>query len=179
MTVRHRAVMADRQSFGERYRAGWHRIGLLWNRVLGTVLVVLGGYGLLLSLGSGTFSLKTHWPTFVAVGGLWLLALWFFKARDVVVEPVDGEDALGDVIEIDRRLGVVFARICGTLFALGGSWALVEVVKLPGYSFGIYWPVFVMSGLLFLGAWACFRSRTGLMDKLSDGPADPPPEPPR
>lgn len=167
--------MAGRQSFGERYRAGWHRAGLLWNRVLGTLLVVLGGYGLLLSLGSETFSLRTHWPTFVAVAGMWLLARWFFKARTVVVEPVDGEDALGDVVvRIDRRLGAVLARTCGTLFALGGAWALVEVMKLPDYSFGTYWPVFVMSGLLFLGAWACFRSRAGLTDQLSDGPVDLP-----
>lgn len=103
MTVRHRAVMTGRPSFGERYRAGWHRAGLLWNRVLGTVLVVLGGYGLLLSLGGDTFSLKTHWPTFVAVAGMWLLARWFFKARDVVVELADGEGHPGEPIVWPRR----------------------------------------------------------------------------
>ena len=95
--------MADGQSFGDRYRAAWHRVGLLWNRVLGTLLVVLGGCGLLLSLGSDTFSLRTHWPTFVAVAGLWLLARWIFKAREVVVELADGEGHPGKPITWPRR----------------------------------------------------------------------------
>ena len=78
-------------------------MGLLWNRVLGTFLVVLGGYGLLLSLGGDTFSLETHWPTFVAVAGLWLLARWIFKAREVVVELADGEGHPGKPITWPRR----------------------------------------------------------------------------
>jgi hypothetical protein len=48
------------------------------------------------------------------------------------------------------------------------------VIGLPDYSFATYWPVFVMSGLLFAAAVACFRARTGLMDQLSEVPRDPP-----
>ena len=83
--------MTSDRSFGERYRARVHRAGMLWNRLVGTFLVVIGGWAALLSLGSETFSLGTHWPTFVAVAGLWWLARWFFTAREIVIEPVDGE----------------------------------------------------------------------------------------
>ena len=83
--------MTDRGTFGERHRARMHRVGLAWNRLVGTVLVVLGGYAAFLSLDSESFSLATHWPTFVAVAGLWGLARWFFKAREVVIEPFDTE----------------------------------------------------------------------------------------
>jgi hypothetical protein len=132
-------------------------------------------FALLLSLGSGSFSIATHWPTLVAVAALWALARCFFKARDVVVELADGEGANGDIIRgLDRGLGTIWARLCGTLFALGGGWALLSVISLPDYSFAVYWPVYVMSGLLFAAAWACFRARTGLMDQLSEGPRDPP-----
>ncbi len=167
--------MTERAHFGERYRAFWHRAGLLWNRLVGTFLLVIGGYALLLTFGSESFSLATHWPGFVAVAGLWALARYFFKAQDVVIEPGDGEGHPGDPIRrLDRGLGKIWARICGTLFALGGGWALLSVVALPNYTFATYWPVFVMSGLLFAAAVACFRARTGLMDQLSDGPRDPP-----
>jgi hypothetical protein len=167
--------MKGRASFSERYRAYWHRAGLLWNRLVGTFLLGLGGYALLLTLGSQTFSLATHWPTCVAVAGLWALARYFFTARAVVIDPAGGEGHAGDRVRgLDRGLGVVWARICGTLFALGGGWALLSVVSLPDYSFAVYWPVYGMSGLLFAAAWVCFRARTGLMDQLSEGPRDPP-----
>ncbi len=158
--------MTGQASFGERYRAFWRRVGLLWNRLVGTFLLLLGGYALLLTLGSDDFSFATHWPTFAAVAGLWGLARLFFAARDVVIEPGDGDGANGDLVRgLDRGLGTTWARLCGTLFAIGGGWALLSVV---------YWPVYVMSGLLFVAAWACFRTRTGLLDQLSDGPRDPP-----
>lgn len=167
--------MTGQASFGERYRAFWRRVGLLWNRLVGTFLLLLGGYALLLTLGSDDFSFATHWPTFAAVAGLWGLARLFFAARDVVIEPGDGDGANGDLVRgLDRGLGTTWARLFGTLFAIGGGWALLSVVSLPDYRFAVYWPVYVMSGLLFVAAWACFRTRTGLLDQLSDGPRDPP-----
>jgi hypothetical protein len=164
--------MTDRASFGDRYRAGMHRAGMLWNRLVGTFLVVIGGWAALLSLGSDSFSIATHWPTFVAVGGLWLLARYFFKSREIV-EPFegDGDAMVGErIFRLDRKLGILWARVCGMLFALGGGLALLSVVTLPDFSLATYWPVFSMSALLFLGAWLCFRSRTGLMDQLSETP---------
>jgi hypothetical protein len=167
--------MTGRASLGERYRAFWHRAGLLWNRLVGALLLVIGGYALLLSFGSESFSFATHWPTLIAVAALWALSRSFFKARDAVIEPVDGEGHPGDpILRLDLGLGIVWARICGTLFALGGGWALLSVVALPDYAFTAYWPVFALSALLFAAAWACFRARVGLMDQLSEGPRDPP-----
>lgn len=166
--------MADEQSFGERYRAGWHRAGLLWNRVVGTFLVVIGGWALLLSLGSETFSVRTHWPTFVAVAGLWWLARWFFKAREIVIEPVDGEGYPGKetypLEGLDRRLGTILARTAGTIAVLGGAAALWSVLTLEDFTLAEYWPVLAMAAVLLLVGRACFRGRPSFLNTMSETP---------
>jgi len=163
--------MTDRSTFGDRYRAGAHRAGLLWNRIVGTVLVVLGGSAALLSLASETFSLATHWPTFVAVAGLWWLARWFFKARDVVIEPTDGEGHPGEtVLPLDRRLGTALARLFGTVALVGALAATWAVLTADDFSLARYWPVLGMSALLLLAARACLRTHAPLSDQLSETP---------
>jgi len=169
--------MADEQSFGDRYRAGWHRAGLLWNRVVGTFLVVIGGWAALLSLGSDNFSLETHWPTFVAVAGLWWLARWFFKAREIVIEPVDGEDCLGKEIypleRLDRRLGTLLSRTAGTIAVIGGAAALWSVLTLEDFTLAEYWPVLAMAAVLLLIGRACFRGRPSFLNLMSEVPLSP------
>ena len=166
--------MADEQSFGDRYRARMHRAGMLWNRVVGTFLVVIGGWALLLSLGSETFSLRTHWPTFVAVAGLWWLARWFFKAREIVIEPVDGEGHPGKetyVLEgLDRRLGTILARTAGTIAVIGGTAALWSVLTLEDFTLAEYWPVLAMAGVLLLVGRTCFVGRPSFLDMMSEVP---------
>jgi hypothetical protein len=77
---------------------------------------------------------------------------------------------------IDRRLGMLWARFCGTLLGLGGAMAIFSAATLPDFSFGKYWPVLAMGAVLLAGAAACFRSRRSLLDQLSELPGDPPPK---
>ena len=169
--------MADEQSFGERYRAGWHRAGLLWNRVCGTFLAVIGGGAVLLSLRSETFSLTTHWPTFVAVAGLWWLARWFFRAHEIVIEPVDGEDYLGEktypLEGLDRRLVTLLALTAGTVALIGGAAALWSVLTLEDFTLAEYWPVLGMAAVLLLIGRACFRGRPSFLNLMSEVPLSP------
>lgn len=169
--------MADRPSFGDRYRARMHRAGLLWNRVVGTFLVLIGGWALLLSLGSETFSLATHWPTFVAVAGLWWLARWFFTAREIVIEPVDGEGHPGKntypLEGLDRSLGTLLARTAGTIAVLGGAAAAWSVLTLEDFTLGEYWPVLAMAAVLLLAGRACFSGRPSFLDMMSETPLTP------
>ena len=166
--------MSERQTFGARYRGFWHRAGLLWNRVVGTFLVVIGGYALVLTLGSETFSFATHWPTFVAVAGLWWLARWFFKAREIVIEPVDGEDYLGretyPLEGLDRRLGTLLARTAGTLAIIGGAAALWSVLTLEDFTLAEYWPVLAIAGVLLLVGRTCFVGRPSFLNMMSETP---------
>jgi hypothetical protein len=166
--------MADEGSFGDRYRAGVHRAGMLWNRLVGTFLVVIGGWALLLSLGSESFSLATHWPTFVAVAGLWWLAWWFFKARQIVIEPVDGEGHPGKdtypLEGLDRRLGTILARTAGTLAIIGGAAALWSVLTLDDFTLAEYWPVLAMAGVLLLVGRTCFVGRPSFLNMMSETP---------
>jgi len=169
--------MADEHSFGDRYRAGWHRAGLLWNRVVGTFLAVTGGGALLLSLGSERFSLATHWPTFVAVAGLWWLARWFFKAREIVIEPLDGEGHTGrdtyPLEGLDRRLGATLARLAGTIAVTGGAAAAWSVLTIEDFTIAGYWPVLAMAAVLLLVGRACFRGRPSLLNMMSEVPLSP------
>jgi hypothetical protein len=169
--------MTDEQSFGDRYRAGVHRAGLLWNRLVGTFLVVIGGWALLLSLGSETFSFATHWPTLVAVAGLWWLARWFFKAHEIVIEPVDGEGHPGKeaypLEGLDRRLGTILARTAGTIAVIGGAAALWSVLTLPDFTLGEYWPVLAMAAVLLLAGRTCFVGRPSFLDMMSEVPLSP------
>ena len=166
--------MADEQSFGARYRGFWHRAGLLWNRVVGTFLVVIGGYAVLLTLGSETFSLATHWPTFVAVAGLWWLARWFFTAREIVIEPVDGEGHPGrdtyPLEGLDRRLGTILARTAGTFAVIGGAAALWSVLTLEDFTLAEYWPVLAIAAVLLLVGRTCFVGRPSFLNMMSDTP---------
>jgi hypothetical protein len=166
--------MADEGSFGDRYRASVHRAGLLWNRLVGTFLVVIGCWALLLSLGSESFSLATHWPTFVAVAGLWWLAWWFFKARQIVIEPVDGEGHPGKdtypLEGLDRRLGTILARTAGTLAIIGGAAALWSVLTLDDFTLAEYWPVLAMAGVLLLVGRTCFVGRPSFLNMMSETP---------
>jgi hypothetical protein len=166
--------MADEGSFGDRYRARVHRAGMLWNRLVGTFLVVIGGWALLLSLGSESFSLATHWPTFVAVAGLWWLARWFFKAREIVIEPVDGEGHPGKdsypLEGLDRRLGTILARTAGTLAIIGGAAALWSVLTLEDFTLTEYWPVLAMAAVLLLVGRTCFVGRPSFLNMMSETP---------
>lgn len=166
--------MTERQSFGDRYRAGWHRAGLLWNRVVGTFLVVIGGYALLLTLGSDSFSLATHWPTFVAVAGLWWLARWFFTAREIVIEPVDGEGHPGKetypLEGLDRRLGTLLSRTAGTIAVVGGAAALWSVLTLDDFTLAEYWPVLAIAAVLLLVGRVCFIGRPSFLNMMSELP---------
>jgi hypothetical protein len=169
--------MADEQPFGDRYRAGVRRAGMLWNRLVGTFLIVIGGWALLLSLGSETFSLATHWPTFVAVAGLWWLARWFFKAREIVIEPVDGEGHPGKetypLEGLDRRLGTILARTAGTIAVVGGAAALWSVLTLADFTLAEYWPVLAIAGVLLLVGRTCFTGRPSFLDMMSETPLSP------
>jgi hypothetical protein len=166
--------MADEGSFGDRYRARVHRAGMLWNRLVGTFLVVIGGWALLLSLGSESFSLPTHWPTFVAVAGLWWLARWFFTAREIVIEPVDGEGHPGKdtypLEGLDRRLGTILARTAGTLAIIGGAAALWSVLTLEDFTLAEYWPVLAMAGVLLFVGRTCFVGRPSFLNMMSETP---------
>jgi hypothetical protein len=166
--------MADEGSFGDRYRAGVHRAGMLWNRLVGTFLVVIGGWALLLSLGSESFSLATHWPTLVAVAGLWWLARWFFKAREIVIEPVDGEGHPGKdsypLEGLDRRLGTILARTAGTLAIIGGAAALWSVLTLEDFTLAEYWPVLAIAAVLLLVGRTCFVGRPSFLNMMSETP---------
>ena len=169
--------MSDKQSFGDRYRARMRRAGLLWNRVVGTFLVVIGGWALLLSLGSETFSLATHWPTFVAVAGLGWLARWFFVAREIVIEPVDGDGHPGKntypLEGLDRRLGTLLARVAGTIALIGGIGAGWSVLTLEDFTLAGHWPVLAMSAVLLIVARMCFTARPSFLDMMSDTPLSP------
>ena len=169
--------MTSDRSFGERYRARVHRAGMLWNRLVGTFLVVIGGWAALLSLGSETFSLGTHWPTVVAVAGLWWLARWFFTAREIVIEPVDGEGHPGTksypLDRLDRGLGTVLARIAGTIAVIGGGAALWSVLTLDDFTLSEYWPVLAMAGVLLLVGRTCFQGRPSFLDMMSELPLTP------
>lgn len=169
--------MKDDRTLLESYRGFWHRAGLLWNRVVGTFLVVLGGYALLLTLGSETFSVRTHWPTFVAVAGLWWLARWFFKAREIVIEPVDGEGHPGKetypLEGLDRRLGTILARTAGTIAVIGGAAALWSVLTIEDFTLADYWPVLATAAVLLLVGRACFRGRPSFLNTMSEVPVSP------
>ena len=169
--------MTERSTFGERYRGFWHRAGLLWNRVVGTFLAVIGGYALLLTLGSDSFSLATHWPTFVAVAGLWWLARWFLRAREIVIEPVDGEGHPGrdtyPLEGLDRRLGTLLARTAGTIAVIGGAAALWSVLTLEDFTLAEYWPVLGAAAVLLLIGRACFRGRPSFLNMMSEVPVSP------
>jgi hypothetical protein len=168
--------MWGRGSFGDRYRARARRAGLLWNRLVGTLLVVVGGYVLLLTFASATFSLATRWPAFVAVAGLWWLARWFFSSAEAAVRP-EGHAPSGakayPLEGLDRGIGTVLARLAGTIAVLGGAAAAASSLTLEGFTLAEYWPVLAMAAILLLVGRACFAGRPSFLDMMSETPLSP------
>jgi len=150
---------------------------MLWNRLVGTLLVVIGGCAAMLSLGSETFSLATHWPTIAAVAGLWWLARWFFTTREIVIEPVDGEGHSGKEWRprkgFDRRVGTVLTRTAGTIAMIGGADALWNALTLEDFTPAAHWPVLAMAAVLLLIGRICFRARPSVLDMMSGTPLSP------
>ncbi|TIX51911.1 hypothetical protein [Alteraurantiacibacter aquimixticola] len=72
------------------------------NRLIGTVLALLGVFGGYLSLSSEVFSLVTHWPGLLVSAVLLVLARLCFKAKDSVIQGF-GEGAEADIVHRDRR----------------------------------------------------------------------------
>ena len=75
---------------------------------------------------------------------------------------------------IDRTLGRLFARFCGTIAAIGAFGALASLLTIEDFSLATYWPVIGFAALLLIIARACFRTRTGLLEQLSETPNMPP-----
>jgi hypothetical protein len=71
---------------------------------------------------------------------------------------------------LDRKLGTLFARLAGTILALGGLGAGWSVLALDDFSLAAYWPVLAMAGALLLAAWSCFRASPSFLDMMSETP---------
>ena len=79
--------MTSDRSFGERYRARVHRAGMLWNRLVGTFLVVIGGGAALWSVVTlADFSIATHWPVLAMAGVLLVVGRVCFRGRPSFLE---------------------------------------------------------------------------------------------
>jgi hypothetical protein len=71
---------------------------------------------------------------------------------------------------LDRKLGTAFARVAGTLTALGGLGAAWSVLTQDDFTWSAYWPVLAMAAALLLIARACFRARPSFLDLMSEVP---------
>jgi hypothetical protein len=79
-----------------------------------------------------------------------------------------------DLIDrIDRKLGRLFARFCGTIALLGAIGALSSLLTIDDFSLATYWPVIGFALLMLVIARACFRTRTGILEQLSETPNFP------
>ena len=71
---------------------------------------------------------------------------------------------------LDRWLGTMLSRACGTLFAIAGTAALWSVLTLDDFTLAEYWPVLAMAALLLGAAVLCFRGRPSVLEMLSELP---------
>jgi hypothetical protein len=72
------------------------------------------------------------------------------------------------VNRIDRKLGMAWSRIGGTLFVLIGLAMLASA--LGSGDITDHWPLLLGTAVLFALARLAFRSRLGLSELLDDGP---------
>ena len=73
------------------------------------------------------------------------------------------------VDRFDRKLGMAWSRVGGTICALiGGAMALSA---LSADDIPAHWPLFLGAAVFFILARSCFRSQTPISDLLTDGPA--------
>jgi hypothetical protein len=71
---------------------------------------------------------------------------------------------------LDRWLGTMLSRACGTLFAIAGVAALWSVLTLEDFTLAEYWPVLAMAALLLGAATLCFRGRPSFLEMMSETP---------
>ena len=83
----------------------------------------------------------------------------------------------GVLDRLDRKLGRLWARMCGTIATVAGIGALLSLLAVEDFSLATYWPVLGFAALLLGLARICFRSKEGLLDQLSEWPNDRPPKP--
>ena len=71
---------------------------------------------------------------------------------------------------LDRWLGRMLSRACGTLLGIGGVGALWSVLTLHDFTLAEYWPVLVIAALLLGAARACFTARPSFLEMMSELP---------
>jgi hypothetical protein len=71
---------------------------------------------------------------------------------------------------LDRWLGRMLSRACGTLFGIGGVGALWSVLTLQDFTLAEYWPVLAIAALMLGAAWLCFTARPSFLDMMSEVP---------
>ena len=74
---------------------------------------------------------------------------------------------------LDRWLGTLLSRACGTVFAVGGIGALWSVLTLEDFTVAGYWPVLAMAALFLGAAGLCFRGRPSFLETMSEVPLSP------
>lgn len=74
---------------------------------------------------------------------------------------------------LDRWLGTMLSRACGTLFAAAGVGALLSVLTLEHFTFAEYWPVLALSALFLGAARLCFTGRPSFLEMMSEVPLSP------
>ena len=82
---------------------GWYRrkigrkIEMGANRLMGWLLFAIGMFALLVTVSSETFSLATHWPSFLFVAVIFGLARLCFRAKSGIIE------GFGDEADTPRK----------------------------------------------------------------------------
>jgi hypothetical protein len=71
---------------------------------------------------------------------------------------------------LDRWLGTMLSRACGTLFAIAGVAALWSVLTLDDFTLAEYWPVLAMAAVMLGASWLCFRGRPSFLEMMSETP---------
>ena len=74
---------------------------------------------------------------------------------------------------LDRWLGTLLSRACGTLFAIAGIAALWSVLTLDDFTLAEYWPVLAMAALFLGAARLCFKGRPSFLEMMSETPLSP------
>jgi hypothetical protein len=74
---------------------------------------------------------------------------------------------------LDRWLGTMLSRACGTVFAIGGIGALGSVLTLEDFTLAEYWPVLAIAALFLGAARLCFRGRPSFLEMMSEVPLSP------
>ena len=74
---------------------------------------------------------------------------------------------------LDRWLGTMLSRACGTLFAIAGTAALWSVLTLDDFTLAEYWPVLAMAAVMLGASWLCFRGRPSFLEMMSELPLSP------